>query len=127
MPLFLLSADRRKPAVLRLKTNKSYHFGTLFYFRLIFIFLVTVFAFSLLFGGKCRLVEREPARCAENKKRGRKNMPVFNVIAGFPLYRRVWDIAKSDVPLCTDKGRRQNSAEKTKITPSFFIFSRFVL
>ena len=44
----------------------------------------------LIFGGKCRLVEREPARCAENKKRGGENVAVFNVIVGFLPYRR-WD------------------------------------
>ena len=34
---------------------------------IIYFFVATVFTFSLIFGGKCRRGEREPARCAENK------------------------------------------------------------
>ena len=58
--------------------------------KLVYFFLLTGDEIFLIFGGKCRLVERKPARCAENKKRGGENVAIFNVIVEFPLYRRMW-------------------------------------
>ena len=37
-------------------------------------------------------MEREPARCAENKKRGGENVEVFNVITEFSLYRLGFEV-----------------------------------
>ena len=43
--------------------------------------MAIVFAFFLIFGGKCRRVEREPARCAEIK-----GDFIFSLFAGDEIF-----------------------------------------
>ena len=66
------------------------------------------------------------ARWAENMKRGGENVAIFNVIAEFPLYRRVWGGAF--VPLRYGPiGGEGKIQRKNKNPPSFFVFLRFIL
>ena len=46
--------------------------------------MVIVFGFFLIFGGKCQLVERKPARWVENKKRGGENVAILTLLPNFP-------------------------------------------
>ena len=100
----------------------SNHISFFSYFLLMTIcFLEGIFGFSLIFGGKCRLVERETAQCAENEAwQATENKSFTMSLTVFSPYRRVWYTVKC-APLRAETNEVKQAAEKWKKIQSVFI------